>query len=429
MRVRPSRSSGTGQGCPLQGVAYGVREGLRRESARVEDAQRAEPLEPSCPGSLLVLASLAVRHDDGRRRTAEDVHRRVVARLAHGHGRGGHLGAEVREVAHHLEPGRRRRTADELVDDRVGEERSGHDHGAQPVVAQQARGRLYGRSEQRRADQSATSRHEDTPLPRGPAVAGAGRADEPGVVHGHAQRDSRTERLLQGREPGVRVDQYRVEVLVRHPARAVVVALLVASAADQDVAQAAGDEGGVAGRARGPEERHQLARELPASEREELDQQHVGSRGAEGLLDHRQAQLDGFLDREPPVPADQRVVGVETQRRQVHDVDRGGLGELRGPRSAVEERDVEVLRQALGQVHRAHQVAETHRLLAVEEQTWSRHRRSAPRGPAQRRAVTRTRSRSPIAAASTRLIARTARSTSKAAAAYQSRSARDGLRS
>ena len=59
------------------------------------------------------------------------------------------------------------------------------------------------------------------------------------------------ERLVEGREPGVRVDQHGVEVLVRHPARAVVVALLVASAADQDVAQAAGDEGGRPGRACG----------------------------------------------------------------------------------------------------------------------------------------------------------------------------------
>ena len=59
------------------------------------------------------------------------------------------------------------------------------------------------------------------------------------------------ERLLEGREPGVRVDQHRVEVLVRHPARAVVVALLVAPAAHQDVAEAAGDERwpGSAGRA------------------------------------------------------------------------------------------------------------------------------------------------------------------------------------
>ena len=81
-----------------------------------------------------------------------------------------------------------------------------------------------------------------------------------------------------------------------------------------------------------------------------------------------------------------------------------------GPRSAVEEGDVEVPGQSLGQVHRAHQVAEPHGV-AVEEQAWSCHRSSVVRRRAQTRAVARTPSRSLIVARSSRLIARAARST------------------
>ncbi len=57
--------------------------------------------------------------------------------------------------------------------------------------------------------------------------------------------------------------------------------------------------------------------------------------------------------------------------------------------------------QSLDQVHRAHQVAEAHGVLAVEEQAWSRHRPSVVRRRAQARAVARTPSRSLIVARST----------------------------
>jgi hypothetical protein len=67
-----------------------------------------------------------------------------------------------------------------------------------------------------------------------------------------------------------------------------------------------------------------------------------------------------FVDREALVPADERVVLVQPQRREVHDVDRGGWGRSAGQRPAVEEGDVEVPGQSVDQVHRAHQVAEPH---------------------------------------------------------------------
>ena len=79
-----------------------------------------------------------------------------------------------------------------------------------------------------------------------------------------------------------------------------------------------------------------------------------------------------------------------------------GSGRSR-PRSAVEESDIEVPGQSLGQVHRAHQVAEPHGVLAVEEQAWSRHRSSVVRRRPQARAVARTPSRSLIVGRSSRL--------------------------
>ena len=131
------------------------------------------------------------------------------------------------------------------------------------------------------------------------------------------------------------------------------------------------------------------------------------------------------LDRVAGVAADQGVGGVESQCGQVHDVDAGGQGQVARPGAAVEQGDVEVACQPVDEVDRPHQVTEADRVLAVEEQPGPRHAGPAP-SVAQRREVVRTRSSSARVPTSTRLTARTARSTSRAAAAYQRRSASPG---
>ena len=100
---------------------------------------------------------------------------------------------------------------------------------------------------------------------------GAVADDEAGVVDRHAQRPARRERLLQAGEARVAVHEHGVEVLVRR-ARAARSSWACWSArrADEDVAQAA--RGQRAGRPRGLEQRHELARELRPPEREQLDQ-------------------------------------------------------------------------------------------------------------------------------------------------------------
>ena len=282
--------------------------------------------------------------------------------------------------------------------------------------------RLDRCAEQRRSHQPAAGRHQDPGFSHPVRVAGPGAPDEPRVVDRRAERVGGMERLLEGREAGVRMDEQRVEVLVREPSGPVVMPLLVAPAAHQDVAEAAGHERGRAGGVRGLEQRHQLGRELLAAEREQLDEEHVGGRLPVGLQDHRPAEPDRLLDREPLVTADQRVVRVQPERGQVHDLDGPGLRELAGPRAAVQERDVEVPGQAVGQVHRAHQVPEPHRVLAVEQQSRSPHGRPSARSSVHRSAVASTCSRTASVRTSTRWTARAARSTRSAAAAYQSRS-------
>ena len=152
--------------------------------------------------------------------------------------------------------------------------------------------RLGGGAQQRLADEPPARRHHHVLAARRRArVALAD--DEAGVVDGHAQRLPRRERLLEPGEPRVAVDEHGVEVGVGERGGAVVVRLLVGARADEDVAQAAGGERAVG--ARGLEQRHELAGELRAPEREQLDDH--------GGRPDRAVGGEDPLARAPPTPA------------------------------------------------------------------------------------------------------------------------------
>jgi hypothetical protein len=159
---------------------------------------------------------------------------------------------------------------------------------------------------------------------------------------------------------GIGVNEHGVEEVVGERAGPVV---SFSVAADQDVAQAAGREG--AQGARLLEQRHQLARELGPTEREELDQHDARLHAAERHQDAPVPDLPRALE---VAVARAEPVLLHTQRRQRDELDVLGRLDAVGEIAAGEQDDLEVLGQAGAERVGAHQVAEADRMLAVEEQ-------------------------------------------------------------
>ena len=167
--------------------------------------------------------------------------------------------------------------------------------------------RLGGGAQQRLADEPPARRHHHVLAGRR-GRPGALTDDEAGVVDRHAQRLAGRERLLQAREAGVAVDEHGVEVRVGERDRAVVVALLVGARGSRGC-RAGCTRSSAPSRARGLEQRHELAGELRAPEREQLDEHDRGPQRAE--------RGEDALARAPPTPARPRarVVADEAARR------------------------------------------------------------------------------------------------------------------
>jgi hypothetical protein len=185
-------------------------------------------------------------------------------------------------------------------------------------------------------------------------------------VDRHPDAAAWSERVLQAREAGVGVDEDRVEVRVDQPRRALLVAVLVAPPAHEDVAQAARADR--AAGARGLEQRHDLARELGPAEREQLDENDRGADAVERVEDAHVALAPGLLDVEALVVADEAPVRADAERRQRDDIDAARWRDPVRQRAAAHEHDAEALGQLGAQRVRAHEVPEADRVLAVEEQ-------------------------------------------------------------
>jgi hypothetical protein len=277
------------------------------------------------------------------------------------------------------------------------------------------------RAQQRAADDAAPGGDDDAGAPHGGRHV-AGRHHEARVADRDAQRGPWPEGLLQPGQPRVGVHQHGVEPAVGDARRALVEARLALAAADEDVAQAAGDE-----RARRPqrlgglEQRDELGRELLAPEGEHLDQQRGRARGEERAHEHPPPQHERVLHRAGGVAADQLAVGGHAERGQRDEPDAGRRLEAARQLAAAEQGDVEALAQHLGQRERAHQVAEPHRVLAVHEQ-----RRAAVAHGTSSRAPARSAPRRAAHPGCRRLTACAARVVSSAAATCQRRAAGEG---
>src|SRR3954468_10405296 len=126
-------------------------------------------------------------------------------------------------------------------------------------------------------------------------------------MHRDAERLRRLEGLLEAGEARVAVDEDGVEMSVGQLACAVVACRV---AADEDVAQAAGGER--AQRARLLEQRDELAGELRAAEREQLDEHDLRLDAAERHEDAAVAQLPRALDAQ--VVAGAEAVALHAER-------------------------------------------------------------------------------------------------------------------
>ena len=293
-----------------------------REPVGVEDAQRrarraggrGRPARPRVP-----------RRTARRRRcrAAEDVHRGVVA-LADGDGRGGHLAAEVGDVAHH--PARWSPPPGGWALD-VGSGRNG------PVTITVRRpwspggaGARRRRAEQRRADQPAARRHEDPPLAGRSWSRRTGARTNP--CSGRARAGGRSGGTSPpGWRTCVRMDEHGVEVLVGDPAGPVVGPTGRAGCRRGCRAGCRRRTGAVRLRAASRSGISSPANFLRPNGNSSISTTSGAvSRKHRWIIDRRSP---GFVDREALVPADERVVLVQAQRREVHDVDRGRLREVR----------------------------------------------------------------------------------------------------
>ena len=176
------------------------------------------------------------------------------------------------------------------------------------------------------------------------------------------------------------MDEHGVEVGVGERGGAVVVRLLVGARADEDVAQAAGGERAVG--ARGLEQRHELAGELRAPEREQLDDHGGRPDRAVGGEDALAAHAPRLLERVARVVADEPAALPHAQRRQREHLHAGGRPDRLRQRAAAQQHDAEALGERRAQRVGADQVAEADRVLAVPQQR--RAIAHASRSPARR---------------------------------------------
>ena len=279
--------------------------------------------------------------------------------------------------------------------------------------------------QQRLANPAATRRDQHAV---GARPFGCGRFaadDEPGVMNRHAQGRPRVERVLQARKVRVGVHEHEVEPPVGRRRGALVVASLALAAGDEDVAQAAGDERPGAPRgARSLEQGQELGGELLAPKREQLDHHRPRPDLIEGGEDPPGSQLEGARDLGSPVVGDQRPVGPHAERRQRNNPNAGGQRRVGRHRAAAEQGDLEALRERRAQRERPGEMAEAERVLAIQEQRrYSAHAAtSAAEASVASASASRSERRS-MPRGRTLVIARRARSASRAAATCQRRSA------
>jgi hypothetical protein len=144
-------------------------------------------------------------------------------------------------------------------------------------------------------------------------------------MHRDPQPGGRPERLGKRRERGVGVHDHRVEGGVEPRHRALVVLVLADRPLHEDVAQAADDLRPVGAERGGRvQQRQQLELELPPAERVHLDEQHGRPGPGQRLDEQLGPPRAGLLDGERGVVADQLVVGVVAERRQVEHVHPAG---------------------------------------------------------------------------------------------------------
>src|SRR5262249_22674375 len=117
----------------------------------------------------------------------------------------------------------------------------------------------------------------------------------------------------------------------------------------------------------GLEEREELAGELRAAEREQLDEHDRGADVAQRGLDALGADGPGPLGAEAAVVAAE-APALDAQRPQRDELDAGWRRDPRGQLAAHQQHDAEALGQAAAERVGANQVAEPDRVLAVEEQ-------------------------------------------------------------
>ena len=122
---------------------------------------------------------------------------------------------------------------------------------------------------------------------------------------------------------------------------------LVGARGHEDVAQAARRERAL--RARLLEQRDQLAGELRAPEREQLDEHDGGPRARQRCLDPLGAGAPGALGRVARVAAPEAASGPDAQRRQRHQLDAVRRGDPLGQLAAAQQDDTEALGQPVAQ--------------------------------------------------------------------------------
>ena len=373
LRRAPSRSTLAARGSnaeqpPQLGGERGALEPLRRQHAH-----RAEPLEPPRALALLVLLRRRVGHDQPGDAGAQDLERGVVAALAHRRAGAAQLGAEVLDRAPQLDLRARERA--QAPPRGVGQQRPAdqpHRHADRRAAPRRRRAAAARRRARRRPT---PRRGRRAPAPPRRAVAD----DEARVVDRARAAAARGANVSSSRaKRGIAVHEHGVEVLVRERRGAVVVGLLVGARADEDVAHAARGERAV--RARRLEQRHELARELRAPEREQLDEHGDRPHGAERREDPLARAPPTPLERVARVVADEAARRPDAERRQRQHLHAGRRADPFGERPAAQQHDAEALRQRRAQRVGADQVAEADRVLAVAEQRRAvAHATSSPR--------------------------------------------------
>ena len=197
-----------------------------------------------------------------------------------------------------------------------------------------------------------------------------------------------------------------------------VVASLITTLPDQDVAQARHDDRRPALATGGVKHADELAGELLATEREQLDEDHARRHPLQGAQDLLVPQRERPGDAPPTVATDEETVRAHPQRRDRDDLDAGRWREPARHGTTVEQDDPKPLAQPGRQRKRTHQVTQAERVLTVEQ-----HRGTAAHVPprSSQSASSRSLSRTTRPSGRIRLTARSARSVSRSADAVYHR--------